>query len=87
MPSTMTEFSSNILAQSVEHLNIILLMGLAIFLGTVGARIFQKFRVPQVVGYVVIGLVIGQSGLNIIGRDTIELLSKLKDHLHTRKKY
>ncbi len=75
MPSTMTEFSSNILAQSVEHLNIILLMGLAIFLGTVGARIFQKFRVPQVVGYVVIGLVIGQSGLNIIGRDTVELLS------------
>jgi len=71
----MTEFSSNILAQSVEHLNIILLMGLAIFLGTVGARIFQKFRVPQVVGYVVIGLVIGQSGLNIIGRDTVELLS------------
>ncbi len=75
MPATMTEFSSNILAQTIEHLNIILLMGLAIFLGTVGARIFQKFRVPQVVGYVVIGLVIGQSGLNIIGRDTVELLS------------
>ncbi len=71
----MTELSSNILAPSIEHLNIILLMGLAIFLGTTGARIFQKFRVPQVVGYVVIGLVIGQSGLNIIGRDTVELLS------------
>ena len=71
----MTELLDNILAQSTEHLNIILLMGLAIFFGTAGARIFQKFRIPQVVAYVVIGLVIGESGLNLIGRDTVEILS------------
>lgn len=65
---------STILAQAAEHLNIILLMGLAIFLGTTGARIFQKFRVPQVVGYVVIGLVIGESGFNLIGREAVEIL-------------
>ncbi|HIJ54087.1 MAG TPA: CBS domain-containing protein [Planctomycetes bacterium] len=65
----------NILAQSTEQLNIILLIGLAIFFGTAGARIFQKFRIPQVVAYVVIGLVIGESGLNLIGRDTVEILS------------
>ena len=63
------------MAQSTEHLNIILLMGMAIFFGTAGARIFQKLRVPQVVGYVLIGLAIGESGLNLIGRDTVEILS------------
>ena len=71
----MTELLDNILAQGIEHLNIILLMGLAIFFGTAGARVFQKFRIPQVVGYVVIGLIIGKSGLNLIGRDTVETLS------------
>ena len=71
----MTELFDNILAQSTEQLNIILLIGLAIFFGTAGARIFQKFRIPQVVAYVVIGLVIGESGLNLIGRDTVEILS------------
>jgi len=71
----MSELLDNILAQGVEHLNIILLIGLAIFFGTAGARVFQKFRIPQVVGYVVIGLIIGESGLNLIGRDTVETLS------------
>jgi Kef-type K+ transport system membrane component KefB len=69
------EFLDSILPRSIEHLNIILLIGLAIFLGTAGARVFQKFRIPQIVGYVVIGLIIGESGLNLIGRDTVETLS------------
>jgi len=72
---SMTELLNIILAQGVEHLNIILLMGLAIFFGTAGARVFQKIRIPQVVGYVVIGLIIGESGFKLIGRDTIEALS------------
>jgi len=71
----MTELLNGILAQSIEHLNIILLMGLAIFFGTAGAGVFQKLRIPQVVGYVVIGLIIGESGLNLIGRDSVETLS------------
>lgn len=71
----MIEFLDSILPRSIEHLNIILLIGLAIFLGTAGARVFQKFRIPQIVGYVVIGLIIGESGLNLIGRDTVETLS------------
>ena len=71
----MTELFENILAQGIEHLNLILLMGLAIFFGTAGAGVFQKFRIPKVVAYVVIGLIIGESGLNLIGRDTVETLS------------
>lgn len=71
----MTEPLGTILAQSIEHLNVILLMGLAIFFGTAGARVFRRFHVPQVVGYVVIGLLLGESGLNVIGRSTVETLS------------
>ena len=70
----MSELLETILAQG-EHLNLILLIGIAIFGGMVGAKIFQKIRIPQVVGYVVIGLIIGESGLNLIGRDTVQTLS------------
>ena len=71
----MSEVFKMVLTESTGHLNVILVMGLAIFFGTAGARIFQKFRIPQVVGYVVIGLIIGESGLNLIGRDTVQTLS------------
>ena len=71
----MTVLLENILAHNIEHLNLILLMGLAIFFGTAGAGILQKFHIPKVVAYVVIGLIIGESGLNLIGRDTVETLS------------
>ncbi len=41
------------------HLNLILLIGIAIFGGTAGARIFRRFHIPQVVGYVTIGILLG----------------------------
>jgi Kef-type K+ transport system membrane component KefB len=42
-----------------EELNIILLIGIAVFCGTVGARIIQKFRIPQIIGYVIVGVIVG----------------------------
>ena len=54
-----------------HHLPIILIMGLAIFLGTIGARLFQKLRIPQVVGYIVIGLIIGEPCLKIINSEIV----------------
>ncbi len=59
---------------SFLHLNILLLLGLALFGGTIGGRLFQKIRIPQVVGYISIGILVGQSGLNIINRDIIMTL-------------
>lgn len=59
---------------SVVHLNILLLLGLALFGGTIGGRLFQKIRIPQVVGYIAIGIIIGMSGLKIINHDTIMTL-------------
>ena len=56
-------FLQNIIFSNV---NILLLIGLAIFGGTFGGRLFQKLRVPQVVGYIVIGIILGESFLKII---------------------
>jgi len=59
---------------SLFHLNILLLLGLALFGGTVGGRLFQKFRIPQVVGYIAIGILIGESGLRIVDHSIIQAL-------------
>ena len=58
----------------IPHLNVLFLLGLALFGGTIGGRLFQKLRIPQVVGYIIIGIVIGQAGLNIVDKHTIEAL-------------
>ncbi|MBN1872330.1 MAG: cation:proton antiporter [Candidatus Omnitrophica bacterium] len=62
---------------SLSHLNILLLLGLALFGGTVGGRVFQRLRIPQVVGYIIIGLAIGEAGFKIVGDSTVEALRPL----------
>ncbi len=67
LTNTVTKISS-------VHLNALFLLGLILFAGTMGARVFQKLRIPQVVGYIIAGILLGQSGLNIISKDIIETL-------------
>ena len=55
----------------IQHLPILLILGFALFAGGLGARLFQRLRIPQVVGYIVIGLLLGRSGLQIISEDAI----------------
>ncbi|MBU1726877.1 MAG: cation:proton antiporter [Candidatus Omnitrophica bacterium] len=59
---------------SSVHLNALFLLGLILFVGAMGARTFQKLRIPQVVGYIIAGILLGQSGLNVINKDIIETL-------------
>lgn len=42
------------------------IIGMCILGGVLGAWVFQKMHVPQVVGYIVIGVLIGQSGLHLV---------------------
>ena len=56
------------------HLNALFLLGLILFVGMMGARTFQKLRIPQVVGYIIAGILLGRSGLNIINKDIVETL-------------
>ena len=60
---------------STHHLNMILVLGIAAFGGTVGAKIFQRLRIPQVVGYIVIGFLLGGSGLGVITHQVGQSLS------------
>jgi len=53
---------------------ILLILGLAVFGGIAGAWFFQKIKVPQVLGYLVIGIIIGKSGLHFINSDVIASL-------------
>lgn len=56
------------------HLNALLLVGLAIAGGALGARLFKRIRVPQVVGYIAIGLLVGRSGFKLIDAPTLAAL-------------
>lgn len=47
-------------------MGLLTIIGLCIFCGVIGAWIFQKLHVPQVVGYIVIGVIIGESGFQIV---------------------
>jgi len=58
---------------------ILLLFGIAMFLGLTGGKIFRHFRIPQVVGYITIGIILGISGVGIFDRDTIRLLGPFTD--------
>lgn len=55
------------------NLNLALLFGIIILGGTFGARLFQKFHIPQVVGCIVVGILLGDV-LNLITPKTIESL-------------
>ncbi|NIP25053.1 MAG: CBS domain-containing protein [Phycisphaerae bacterium] len=63
-------------ADIFEHFNLALLFGLIILGGTFGARLFQKFHIPQVVGCIVVGILLGDV-LKVITPTTIESLEPL----------
>ncbi len=51
---------------------LLIILGLAVFGGTIGARLFQRFRIPQVAGYIAMGFAIGDLGFGIITPANIE---------------
>ena len=69
----MSEFFANTFSGfNVHELNTLLLLGVAIFGGTIGGRLFQKIRIPQVVGYIIIGIVVGTTGAKIISPQALD---------------
>jgi len=53
-------------------MNALILVGVAVFFGTITGKIFQRFKIPQVVGYILIGLLIGKSFLHLFEDPAIE---------------
>lgn len=56
-----------------EQLNLVLVLGVILLAGTFGAQLFQRIRIPQVVGYVSVGIILGPC-LNIISQETVDTL-------------
>ncbi len=71
----MLEILAEAMDPSAHHLNLVLVLGIAVFGGTIGAKLFQKLRIPQVVGYIVIGVILGGSALDVITPRVAETLS------------
>ncbi|MDA3925607.1 MAG: cation:proton antiporter [Kiritimatiellae bacterium] len=53
------------------HLGILLILGICAAGGVMGAWLFQKMRIPQVVGYIVIGVLIGDTGFGLLSLNDI----------------
>ncbi|MBR0495916.1 MAG: cation:proton antiporter, partial [Treponema sp.] len=73
---------SNLLPSACHFLSLngselMLLVGIMMFFGSFGGRIFQKLKIPQVVGYIVIGIIIGVSGFAILGKNTVAALNPI----------
>ena len=64
---------SSTLAETGADLNSALLFGLVILGGAFGARLFQKLHIPQVVGCIIVGIILGDV-LNVITPERIDKL-------------
>lgn len=63
----------------MQDAGILLILGIGVFGGIMGAALFQKLRFPQVVGYIFIGILIGQSGLKLISTQNFNEFSAIND--------
>ena len=66
--------TTHCLAMADVHLSVLVLLGLGVLGGALGAWFFQRIRVPQVVGYIAFGLLIGKTGLKLLTSVDIENL-------------
>ena len=62
--------------------NVLVILGIAVFCGMIGALIFQKLKFPQVVGNIIIGLILGESVTGLISQaDIANLKTDIVDKL------
>jgi len=55
-------------------MNILFLVGLVVFLGIISGKLFQKLHIPQVVGYILLGVIVGKSSFHIVEGPTVNAL-------------
>lgn len=59
----------------MHHYSVLFILGIGAFAGILGAWLFQKMRIPQVVGYIAVGLIIGESGFKLVTPEHITALA------------
>lgn len=77
----MTDPFAHVLPEFMHFANLgtqlALILGILMFFGTIGGHLFQKLHIPQVVGYFVIGILIGDSGLQLVTPEAVALLNPI----------
>jgi len=63
----------NIIKESFSH-HIIFSVGLLLIAGYFFGKLFEKLKLPTITGYIVAGIIIGQSGLQLIHKSNFESL-------------
>lgn len=58
-------------------LGILFVLGVSILGGLLGASVFQKLRIPQVVGFIIIGLIVGDNGFKVVTHKEVTALQPL----------
>lgn len=61
------------------ELNLVLAIGIITVIGFLGGRAAERLRFPRVTGYILIGVLLSPSVLNIISRETIDNLGIITD--------
>jgi Kef-type K+ transport system membrane component KefB/predicted transcriptional regulator len=56
-------------------INVLILIGLTVFIGTSASRLFKRFRVPQIIAFIIIGFILGDSVFGIINREFLSAFS------------
>jgi len=62
-----------------EELDILLVLGVALASGLIGAKIFHRLKLPQVVGYILMGAIIGTSGFGMLHHDLVDTLTPISN--------
>ncbi len=52
-------------------INILVVIGLTVFIGTTASRFFRRFKVPQVIAFIILGFILGDSVLGIATRELL----------------
>lgn len=60
--------------ETTFHYSVLFVLGVGAFAGILGAWLFQRLRIPQVVGYIAIGVAIGETGVGLIDPQHLESL-------------
>lgn len=60
-------------------MELLLLLGAAALIGWLGGKLFQRLKVPRVVGYIVAGLLLGESFARVLPVERVTELSPLTD--------
>jgi len=61
----------------IQATQFVLLLGIIMFMGAIGGWLFKKLKIPQVVGYIVMGILIGSSGFHILEPKVIAALDPI----------